>query len=84
MDINGTNLCLTFFHLLAQKLILEKKKKKIFKQNLSKFSLVRIMFYLFWASGKWVSTKTVEQLKLINKTQVTKKKSPKTTSKSFF
>ena len=32
------------------------------------------MFYLFWASGKWVSTKTVEQLKLINKTQVTKKK----------
>jgi hypothetical protein len=29
------------------------------KQILSWFSLVRIQFYLSWASGKWVSMKTV-------------------------
>ena len=47
---------LIFFRLLAQKPTLERFSKQI----LSSFSLVRIQFYLSWASGKWVSVKSAE------------------------
>jgi hypothetical protein len=53
------SLCLNFFHLLAQ------------KPNLGKFPFIQTNsfkiftcpnpFYLSWASGKWVSAKTVMQ-----------------------
>jgi hypothetical protein len=42
--------------LLAQKPNLENFSKQI----LSSFSLVRIQFYMSWASGKWVSVKSAE------------------------
>jgi hypothetical protein len=45
------------FHLLSRKPNLE--KKNLFKQILSQFLLDQIQFYLSWASGKWVSAKTV-------------------------
>ena len=34
----------------------------LFKQILSKFSLIRIQLYLSWASSKWVNAKTVNMV----------------------
>ena len=48
---------LMFFSYLPKSQIY--KELYLFKQIISWFSLVRIQFYLFWASGKWVSAKTV-------------------------
>jgi hypothetical protein len=49
----------TFF-VLAQNLAKAKfRKKKLFKQIISYFSLARIWFYLSRPSVKWVSAKTV-------------------------
>jgi len=57
MKENSTNsLCLNFVHLLARKPNLE--KCSTYSNKFFTISLVRIQFYLSWASGKWVNAKT--------------------------